>query len=154
MPMLRAKDVMTTPVVSVQSDSTVRHVAEFLVEHGISAVPVIDGDRLVGIVSEGDLLHRTEIGTMPRHRSWWLTFFRDGASLAAEYTKSHSTRVADVMTRDVITVAEITPLAEVADILDNGTHPADLKTLSRSRTTFSDVSFNGREFRVGFRGRF
>lgn len=118
MPMLRAKDVMTTPVVSVQSDSTVRQVAEFLVEHGISAVPVIDGDRLVGIISEGDLLHRTEIGTMPRHRSWWLTFFRDSASLAAEYTKSHSTKVADVMTRDVITVAEITPLAEVADILD------------------------------------
>lgn len=48
----------------------------------------------------------------------------------------------------------MTLFGEVADILDNGTHPSDLNTLGRSRAAFSDVSFNGREFRVGFRGRF
>lgn len=116
--MFRAKDVMATPVVSVESDSTVSVVANLLVKHGISAVPVIDGDRLVGIVSEGDLVHRAEIGTAPRHRSWWLNLFSNHASLAVEYTKSHSAKVADVMTRNIATVAEITPLAEVADILD------------------------------------
>lgn len=116
--MLRAKHVMTTPVISVRSDNTIGSVANLLVEHGISAVPVIDGDELVGIVSEGDLVHRAEIGTAPRHRSWWLSLFQDNASLAAEYTKSHSARVADVMTRNVATVAEVTPLAEVARLLD------------------------------------
>lgn len=116
--MLRAKNIMTTPVVSVRPDSTIGAVAALLVEHGISAVPVIDGDDLVGIVSEGDLVHRDEIGTAPRHRSWWLGLFQDNASLAVEYTKSHSARVADVMTRDVATVAEITPLDEIARLLD------------------------------------
>ena len=116
--MLRAKDVMTTPVVSVETGSTISAVADLLVKHGISAIPVIDGDSLVGIVSEGDLVHRAEIGTTARPRSWWLNLFRNNASLAAEYTKSHSFKVADVMTRNVVTVAEITPLAEIADILD------------------------------------
>ena len=117
--MLRAKDVMTSQVVSVASDSTVSTVADLLVKHGISAVPVIDNGRLVGIVSEGDLVHRAEIGTEPRHRrSWWLNIFGDKASLAAEYTRSHSARVADVMMRNVVTVAETTPLSEVADLLE------------------------------------
>ena len=117
--MLRVKDVMTTPVVTVGSDSTVSVVAELLVTHGISAVPVVDGGKLVGIVSEGDLVHRAEIGTEPRYgRSWWLDLFTNHASMAAQYTKSHSVKVADVMTRNVVTVAEITPLAEVANVLD------------------------------------
>lgn len=116
--MLRAKDIMTTPVISVRSDASVGAVANLLTENGISAVPVIDGNALVGIVSEGDLVHRAELGTTSRHRSWWLKLLRDNATLAAEYTKSHSAKVADVMTRDVATVAEITPLAEVARLLD------------------------------------
>ena len=117
--MLRANDVMTSQVVSVESDSTVSTVADLLVKHRISAVPVVDDGKLVGIVSEGDLVRRAEIGTEPHHhRSWWLNIFSDNASLASEYTKSHSARVADVMTRNVATVAEITPLSEIADLLE------------------------------------
>lgn len=116
--MLTAKDVMTTPVISVSSDSTVSDVARLLVENRISGVPVIDGDDLVGIVTEGDLVHRSEIGTTPRPRSWWLNLFRDTGELAAEYTKSHSTKVADIMTPSVATVSENTPLADVADLLE------------------------------------
>ena len=117
--MLRAKDVMTTKIFSVKSDNTVRAVADLLVKHGISAVPVVDDGRLVGIVSEGDLVRRAEIGTEPHHhRSWWLNIFSDNASLASEYTKSHSVRVAEVMTRNVATVAEITPLSEIAYLLE------------------------------------
>src|SRR3546814_20414411 len=79
---------------------------------GISAVPVLDGDALVGIVSEGDLIRRVEIGTAERRRSWWLRLITDNAILATEYVRSHATRVRDIMTRQVVTVTEETPLAD------------------------------------------
>jgi CBS domain-containing protein len=111
---------MTPEVVSVGPDSTVREVADILMTRGISAVPVIDGERLVGIVSEGDLIRRAEIGTAEvRHRSWWLRLFEGNSALAAAYVRTHSERVRDVMTRDVITVAEDTPLSEVAALLED-----------------------------------
>jgi CBS domain-containing protein len=115
--MLRARDVMTTQVVAVDTGSTVSEVADLLAMHGISAVPVVDGKKVVGIVSEGDLVRRAEIGTTARPRSWWLNLFRDNAALAAEYTREHSTRVVDVMTTEVETVAETTPLSEIAELL-------------------------------------
>ena len=67
----------------------------------ISAVPVLDNGKAVGIVNEGDLVRRAEIGTASRPRSWWLNLFRNNAALAEEYTREHSTRIADVMTREV-----------------------------------------------------
>lgn len=116
--MLKAKDVMTSQVVTVGSDDTVSNVASLLVTHGISAVPVVDEGNLVGIVSEGDLVHRDEIGTAFHQRSWWLRLFTDSSRLAAEYTKSHARRAGDVMTRRVVTVSEDTPLADIADLLE------------------------------------
>ena len=89
-------------------------VAKLFLKHTISAVPVLDDkDKLVGIVSEGDLLRRAEIGTK-RHRSWWLLLITEDATLAADYVKAHGIAVADVMTRDVITAAPDTPLHEIA----------------------------------------
>lgn len=116
--MLKAKDVMTSHVVTVGPGDTVSNVASLLMTHGISAIPVVENGTLVGIVSEGDLVHRDEIGTADRHRSWWLRFFTDGSRLAAEYTKSHARRVGDVMTRKVVTVDEDTPLADIAGLLE------------------------------------
>jgi CBS domain-containing protein len=116
--MLTARGIMTTNVIAVQSDATVGAVADILVTQGISGVPVLKNDRLVGIVSEGDLMHRAEIGTGAPAVSWWARIFRDNASLAAQYTREHSTRVADVMTREVATVVEGTPIAEIADLLE------------------------------------
>jgi CBS domain-containing protein len=115
---MNAKDVMTAQVVSVGPDATVGEVANILLTRGVSALPVLDGDRLVGIVSEGDLIRRAEIGTDERPRSWWLRLLTDNATLAKEYTKSHAERVRDVMTRKVVVVAEETPLTEVAAILE------------------------------------
>ena len=66
---MRAMDVMTTDVITVDPDTTVQALAALLAERGISGAPVVDSSgRLVGIVSEGDLLHRTESGTARRHR--------------------------------------------------------------------------------------
>jgi CBS domain-containing protein len=118
---MRAMDVMTTDVITVDPDTAVQALATLLAERGIGGVPVVESSgRLVGIVSEGDLLHRTEIGTARRHRerrrSWWLDHF--ASDLAREYIKSHGRTVKDIMTRDVVTVTEDTDLGEVAALLE------------------------------------
>jgi CBS domain-containing protein len=118
---MRAADIMTTDVITVDPDMTVQALAALLAASGISGAPVVDPSaRLVGIVSEGDLLHRAEIGTARRHRvrrrSWWLDHF--AADQARDYVKSHGRTVKDLMTRDVATVNENTELAEVAALLE------------------------------------
>ena len=119
---MRAIDVMTTGVITVDPDTSVQAVAKLLSERGISGVPVVDAaDRLVGIVSEGDLLHRVETGTervAGRRRSWWLDTIASDQELARDYIKSHGRTAKDVMTREVISVTETTDLADVAMLLD------------------------------------
>ncbi|MDH3703009.1 MAG: CBS domain-containing protein [Alphaproteobacteria bacterium] len=115
---MQAKDVMTTAVISVSPDTPVRDIAGILLTHRISAVPVVDGEnRPVGIVSEGDLMRRGEIETENR-RSWWLEALHSAEDKAAEYVKSHGMIAGDVMIRDVVTVAEDTPVDEIAALLE------------------------------------
>jgi CBS domain-containing protein len=113
-----ASDIMTAPVVTVGPDATVARIARLLLECKISAVPVIAGGKLVGIVSEADLLHRQEIGTdATPPGSWWARLFGPDRSVE-DYVKSHARRARDLMTRQVITVTPDTPVAGVAYILD------------------------------------
>jgi CBS domain-containing protein len=115
---MHARDVMIFPVITVKPSATVKDVAKLLIEKRISAVPVTDErDKVVGIVSESDLLHRTEAGT-ERQRSWWLRELVDHDKLAAEYIKSHAARVSDIMTRKVITAAPDTPLHDIATLME------------------------------------
>jgi CBS domain-containing protein len=115
---MKARDVMVSPVITVNEDSTVRQLAETLLAHRISAVPVLDSNgRMVGIVSEADLLHRPESGT-ERPSSWWLSLISGERALTAEYVQSHAQRVGDVMTREVQTAHTDTPLVEIADLLE------------------------------------
>jgi len=99
---MKAHDVMVSPVITVKAHATVKEVAEILLKHHISALPVVDNaGKLIGIVSEGDLMRRAELGT-ERQRSWWLAaLFADEATLAAEYVKAHGRKAADVMTKKV-----------------------------------------------------
>ena len=69
------------------------------------------------MVSEGDLLHRVETGT-EQCRSWWLEMIASTNQLAADYIKSHSGSVKDVMTRDVISVIDTTAVADIAVLLE------------------------------------
>ncbi len=119
---MRAIDVMTTEVITVTPDTSVQDLAKLLCEHGISGVPVVDADNcLVGIVSEADLLHRTETGTerrADRRRAHWLEAYASDRELARDYVKSHARKVEDVMTHDVVSVTERTELAEIADLFD------------------------------------
>ena len=113
-----AADVMTHDVVTVHADTTVQDIAELLLAKGISGVPVVDAaGALVGIVSEGDLIHRVENDT-ERRRSWWLQLFADRERLATDFIKSHARKAGDVMTGRVVTVTPSTPLAAVSALLD------------------------------------
>ena len=120
---MRAADVMTTTVITTSPNASVASVAALLLEKGISGVPVVDSEgRMVGIVSEGDLLHRAEIGTeqqTKRRRSWWLEAIKsDRDAGLRDYVKSRGRTVENVMTRDVISVSETTELADIALLLE------------------------------------
>jgi len=115
---MKAADVMVAKVISVRTDTSVGEIAETLLTNRISAVPVLDDNgHLVGIVSEGDLIHRVEADT-ERHRSWWLELLTGREILAREFVKSHSRKAADVMTRSVVTVKPDTPLTDLASLLE------------------------------------
>ncbi len=86
---MNASDIMVSNVITVSPDACVRDVAKLLLDNCISAVPVVNKDgKLVGIISEGDLMRRAETGT-ERHRSWWLAMLSSNEPLAAEFIRSH-----------------------------------------------------------------
>jgi CBS-domain-containing membrane protein len=114
---MRAAQVMSPAILSIASDATVFDAAELLVGTGVSAMPVVDDrGRMIGILSEADLIRRSEIGTEPR-KSWFRRIFADDASAAKEYVALHSRRVTDVMTKSVVTVQEDDTLGHVADVM-------------------------------------
>jgi len=115
---MKARDIMSTKVVTVSPSTSVRDIAGLMVEKHVSGLPVInDNGTLVGMVSEGDLLRRPEIGT-EKHRRRWVSFFSGVDSQAREFTKSHALRASDVMTEQVIHVSEETPLGDVVALME------------------------------------
>jgi len=116
---MKAKDIMTTPVVAIGPDTPVTEIAGLLFRRHISGVPVVEDGRVVGLVSEGDLLRRHEIGTdgSPVKRSWWDRLIQNDPALAA-YVKSHASYARDIMSRDVVSVEEETPVAEIASLFE------------------------------------
>jgi CBS-domain-containing membrane protein len=115
---MKAEDVMVSTVITAGVNASIGEVAAILLHNHISAAPVVDEKgELVGIVSEGDLMRRPEIGTTKRH-SWWLELISNKSASATEYIKSHSRKVADVMTRDLITAKPDTPLGDIAALLE------------------------------------
>lgn len=116
---MNVKDIMTTRVVTVAPETLVRDAALILAEKRISGMPVVSGAQLVGIVSEADFLRRHEIDTDERwdRLPWWKRLLEDERRPAG-YIRSHAARVADVMTRAVVTVAETAPIASAAAILE------------------------------------
>lgn len=115
---MRAADIMVSNVVTVTPDHCVQEVAEILLERRISGVPVLDGSgKLIGIVSEGDLMRHADSGT-EHQRSWWLRLMMGREGLATEYVREHARKVSDIMTRDVITATPDTPVGKLAELLE------------------------------------
>jgi CBS domain-containing protein len=115
---MKAADIMTWPVISIEPDTPVQEAIVLMLKHRISALPVVDaGGALVGIVSEGDLLRRIELGT-ERHRPRWLEFLLGPGRLAAEYAHSHGRTVKEVMTTELETVGDGATLDEIVALME------------------------------------
>lgn len=116
---MQAKDVMTRNIISVPPDATVLQAARLMLQHHISGLPVIDqAGKLVGVLSEGDFLRRQETHT-ERRRSRWLEFLMGPGRAAAEYIHSHGSKVSEVMTDEVRTVEEATPLEQIVETMEH-----------------------------------
>lgn len=114
-----AMKVMTRPVVTIPADATVCAAADILPGVRISAAPVVDADgKMIGIVSEADLMNPSESGTVPA-RSWLQRLLASEVVLARDFPRSHSHHVADVMTRDVATAEERADLKEIAGLMQS-----------------------------------
>jgi CBS domain-containing protein len=113
---MRAMDIMTREVVTVRPKSSIHEAARRMIDYGVSGLPVVDDSgRVIGIISEGDLILRQK----PRERvAWWRAFFEAGEHLAREYQKAAGETVGEVMTPQVITVSPELPMESVAVILD------------------------------------
>lgn len=114
---MNARQVMTRCLHTIAADASVYDAAQVLLNAGISAAPVLDADgKMLGIVSEADLMNRVEIGTVPG-KSWLQRLLSDDSVMARDYIRSHAHRVADIMTKDVVTADEQTPLKEISALM-------------------------------------
>jgi len=115
---MNASDIMTKDVVSVGPETLVRDAALLMLERRISGVPVVDAEqRVLGILSEGDLIRRPEIETDRASRGW-LSIFLSEEERARDFVKSHGSKAREVMTQPAISVAPDTPLAEIVRLME------------------------------------
>lgn len=116
---MTAAEVMTRAVLKVQPNTSISDAIRLMLEQRVSGVPVIDqSGALVGVVTEGDLLRRVEVGT-ERRRPHWLEFIRGPGRQAEEYVHTHGRKISEVMTRDVVTVGEETPLDKIVELMEH-----------------------------------
>lgn len=117
---MKARDVMTSDVVSVRPDASIQEVAKLLADHRVSAIPVVDANGApVGMVSEGDLMARAN-GDRETRRDWWLTLLAEGEDLHPEFLatlRDPAQAAKNVMTSPVVTIGEDTELREIARLL-------------------------------------
>jgi len=115
---MKAHDVMTWGVISVEADTPVMRAVQLMLENRISGLPVVDAKgTLVGIVTEGDFLRRIELGTQ-RRRSRWLEFLIGPGRLATEYVRASGRKVNEIMTPDPYTITEDTPLEQIVQLME------------------------------------
>jgi CBS domain-containing protein len=115
---MQVKDVMTRNVISVQSDDQVLKAARLMLQNRISGLPVLDKDgELVGVVTEGDFLRRSELGTQ-RRRSKWLEFIVGPGKLAEEYVRASGRKVEEIMTPDPCVIDENDALEKVVELME------------------------------------
>jgi CBS domain-containing protein len=115
---MRAHQIMTRSVISVTPDTTIVEAANIMLQRHVSGLPVVDETgKLVGIVSEGDFIRRSEIGTQ-RKRGRWLKFILGPGKSASDFVQEHGRKVSEVMTTSPVTITEDTALAESVDIME------------------------------------
>ncbi len=134
---MKARDVMTTELHTIGPEATIGDAARLMLDHRVSALPVVADGKLIGLISEGDLVRRVEIGTT-RAPSRWAALLSAETTLAAAYIKCHARRVGDVMTPAPVSVGEETPLIAIADLMER--HHVKRVTVMRDDTLVGIVS--------------
>ena len=115
---MKAQDIMSRRVITVRRDSDLQQAIAIMLDHGISGMPVTnENGALVGMLTEGDLLRRSELGT-ERRRPRWLEFLIGPGKLAAEYTHAHGRSVADAMSESLHYATPDMPLQQVVDMME------------------------------------
>lgn len=113
------QEVMTFPVLTIKPTALIADAAQMMLDHRISGLPVVDADAgLVGVVSEGDFLRRRELKTEDPAPSWWKEFFMRTGKAAEDYVRAHGRTVADIMSRDPITISQNAKLADAVDLME------------------------------------
>jgi CBS domain-containing protein len=113
-----AADVMTGDVATIGPEASIAMAVDKMVRGRISGLPVVEaGGAILGMLTEGDLLHRIELATVPRHAAW-LNFLRGPERAAEEYVHSHTRTVEDLMSLSPVTVEAATPLSEVVALME------------------------------------
>ena len=115
---MRAHQIMTRSVISVTPDTSIVEAANIMLKRHVSGLTVVDDTgRLVGVVSEGDFIRRSEIGT-GRKRGRWLRFILGPGKSASDFVHEHGRKVSEVMTESVVTITEDTALAEIVELME------------------------------------
>jgi CBS domain-containing protein len=116
---MNAGDVMTQATITVDPDTSIMDAIHIMLKRRISGLPVVDKTgALVGILTEGDLLRRAELGTQ-KCRPRWIEFLIGSGRLANEYVSAAGRKVHEVMTTPVHTVTEDAPLTDVVKIMES-----------------------------------
>jgi CBS-domain-containing membrane protein len=120
--MLTAREIMTTEVVSVTTETTIRELAEIIMKHRIGSVPVVDSEgALIGIVTESDLIEQDKNFHIPTVISLfdWVIYLESEKKFEKELKRMTARTVGDIYTKDVVTVAPSTPISELADLMSS-----------------------------------
>jgi CBS domain-containing protein len=114
------KDIMVKKVITIQKDASVEELSELLIKNKISGVPVTDSDgKLVGIATEGDLIIKDSDLHFPRYFKLLdsIIYLESLNKFRKNLKKFLGTKVEDVMTAEIKTVKEETPVSEAANIM-------------------------------------
>ena len=115
---MKASDVMTRNVVTVARETPVAQAIRLMLDNNVSGLPVLDDTgKVVGILTEGDLLRRSETGT-EKHRPRWLEILMGPGRMAGEYVRTHGRKVEEIMTSDLVSVTRETPLDEMVRLME------------------------------------
>ena len=115
---MRAHQIMTRSVITVTPEATIVEAANIMLQKHVSGLPVVDAaGKLVGVVSEGDFIRRSEIGTQ-RKRGRWLRFILGPGKSASDFVHEHGRKVCEVMTKSPLTITEDTALEEIVELME------------------------------------
>jgi CBS domain-containing protein len=115
---MRAHQIMTRPVITVIPETAIVDAANTMLQKHVSGLPVVDAKgKLVGIVSEGDFIRRSEIGTQ-RKRGKFLKFILGPGKAATDFVHEHGRKVAEIMTAEPLTITEDTQLEEIVELME------------------------------------